>query len=45
LKLEDNVLVRRTDFRESNEPVDITVGNGKIKVAVAPQQCQIISIR
>ena len=44
LKLKDRVLVRRTDFRETNEPVDITVGNGMIKVAV-PQGCQIISLR
>jgi len=37
-------LVRRTDFAETNDPVEITVDNGKIKVAVAPRQCQIISL-
>jgi hypothetical protein len=45
LRLEDRVLLRRTDFTETNEPVEIAVGSGKIKVAVAPRQCQIISLR
>jgi hypothetical protein len=43
LRLKDRVLVRRTDFRETNDPVEINVGNGMIKVAV-PQGCQIISL-
>jgi len=44
LKLKDRVLVRRTDFGQTNEPVEIAVDNEKIKVAVSPQQCQIILI-
>jgi len=45
LKLGDNVLVRRTDFTQANEPVEITVDNRKVSVAVAPRRCQIISLR
>jgi hypothetical protein len=45
LRLEDRVLVRRTDFAETNESVEIAVGIRKIKVAVAPRQCRIISLR
>ncbi len=44
LKLGDSVLVRRTDFTQTSGPVEITVGDGKIKVA-AVQGCQIISLR
>jgi hypothetical protein len=44
LKLEDRLLVRRTDFKETSEPVEITVGDKKIKVASLPGQCQIISL-
>ncbi|MHC4640287.1 MAG: hypothetical protein ACYS32_01490 [Planctomycetota bacterium] len=45
LKLENRVLVRRTDFKENDSPVEITVGDVKIKVAAAPGLCQIISLR
>jgi len=45
LKLADRVLVRRTDFKKTTEPVEITINNGRIKVGVAPGRCQIISIR
>ncbi len=45
LKLADRVLVRRTDFKKTTEPVEITINNRRIKVGVAPGRCQIISIR
>jgi hypothetical protein len=45
LKLGNRVLVRRTDFTETSDPVDIIVDNGRIKVGAAPKKCQIISIR
>ncbi len=44
LKLENHVLVRRTDFKENNSPVKITVDSAKIKVAAIPGRCQIISL-
>ena len=44
LRLKDSVLVRRTDFKETNDPVEIAFGNGMIKVA-AHQGCQIVSLR
>jgi hypothetical protein len=45
LKLENRVLVRRTDFKENNSPVEITIGDVKIKVVAIPGRCQIISPR
>jgi len=45
LKLSDRVLVRRTDFTKTNDPVEITVDDRIIKVGVKPKSCQIISIR
>jgi hypothetical protein len=45
LKLGDRILVRRTDFTKTNDPVEITVDNKRIKVGVEPKSCQIISIR
>ena len=45
LKFADRVLIRRTDFKKTSEPVEITVDNRRIKVGVAPGRCQIISIR
>jgi hypothetical protein len=42
LRLRDRVLVRRTDFGESKEPIEITVGDTKIKVTPSPHRCQII---
>jgi hypothetical protein len=44
LKLENRVLVRRTDFTENDSPVEIIVDNVKIKVPAAPGNCQIISL-
>ncbi len=44
LKLENSVLVRRTDFTENDSPVEIIVGNVKKKVPAAPGKCQIISL-
>ena len=45
LKLAGRVLVRRTDFKKTSEPVEITVDDKRIKVGVTPGRCQIISIR
>jgi hypothetical protein len=45
LKLGDRILVRRTDFTKTNDLVEITVDNKRIKVGVEPKSCQIISIR
>ncbi len=45
LKLADRVLVRRTDFGKTDEPVEITVDDRTIKVGVTPRRCQIISLR
>ena len=45
LKLADRVLIRRTDFKKTSEPVEITIDDKRIKVGVAPGRCQIISIR
>lgn len=45
LKLADRVLIRRTDFKKTSEPVEITVDDRRIKVEVTPGRCQIISIR
>ena len=45
LRLGDRVLVRRTDFTKTNEPVGIVVDDRRLKVGVAPKNCQIISIR
>ena len=45
LKLGKRVLIRRTDFTKPEGPVEITLGNTKIKVAAAPGRCQIISIQ
>ncbi len=44
LKLENHVLVRRTDFKENDSPVEITVDGAKIKVPATPGRCQIISL-
>jgi hypothetical protein len=45
LKLPDRVLVRRTDFTKTNDPVEITIDDRTIQVGVSPKNCQIISIR
>ncbi len=44
LKLKDRLLVRRTDFKQTNEPVEIAVGDKRIKVPDKPGQCQIIKL-
>jgi len=44
LKLNNRFLVRRTDFKKTSEPVEITVGNQKIKVKDTPGRCQIIKL-
>jgi len=45
LKLEDRVLVRRTDFGESAGPVGISIGDRQIKIQPVPRECQIVSLR
>jgi len=45
LQLANRVLIRRTDFIPSKSPVGIAVGNRRIGVWPAPQQCQIISLQ
>lgn len=45
LKLGNQVLVRRTDFKESTEPVEITIDGRKVKVEPAPGRCQIILLQ
>jgi len=44
LKLGNRVLVRRTDFKKTEEFVTITVGGTKIRVADTLGRCQIISL-
>jgi hypothetical protein len=44
LKLENRVLVRRTDFKENDSPVEIIVDSVKIEVPATPGRCQIISL-
>ena len=45
LQLGDRVLVRRTDFTETSEQVEIIVDDRRIKVEKVPEQCQIILVR
>ncbi|HIJ53766.1 MAG TPA: hypothetical protein HPP66_11515 [Planctomycetes bacterium] len=45
LKLGKRVLVRRTDFKKTEDLVEITIGDAKIKVAAALGRCQIISLQ
>ena len=45
LKLKDRLLVRRTDFKKTSEPVGIIVGDKKIAIKDTPGRCQIISLR
>ena len=44
LRLKDRVLVRRTDFKKSDDPVEIGIANQRIKIWPAPGRCQIISL-
>ena len=45
LKLNDRVLIRRTDFKESDRPIQITIADRKIEIAATPGRCQIVSLR
>ncbi len=45
LLLGDRVLVRRTDFKKTSEPVQIAIENKRIKVGNVPKHCQIILVR
>ena len=45
LQLGDRVLVRRTDFTETGEQVEIIVDDRRINVEKVPEQCQIILVR
>ena len=44
LRMGNKVLVRRTDFAESREPVAINVAGRELAVPVAPGRCQILSL-
>jgi len=44
LRLKDRVLIRRTDFKQSPDPVEIGIANQRIKIWPAPQRCKIISL-
>jgi len=44
LRLGDRVLVRRTDFTKTSDPVEIAIDDKRVNVGVAPKNCQIISI-
>ena len=45
LLLGDRVLVRRTDFKKTSEPVQIAIEDKRIKVGNVPKHCQIILVR
>ena len=45
LKLGERVLIRRTDFKKTSEPMEITIDDQRITVGISPQHCQIISLR
>jgi hypothetical protein len=45
LQLGNRILLRRTDFTETNEPVEIVIDDKRIKVENVPGQCQIIVVR
>ena len=42
LRLEDRILIRRTDFKESPESIEIDIDGKQIKIWPAPERCQII---
>jgi hypothetical protein len=44
LKLGNQLLVRRTDFAESAEPVTISIGKREVPVRHAPGRCQVLSL-
>ena len=45
LVLRDEVLVRRTDFDGSSEPVEVRAGTQMVTVEATPGRCQVISLR
>ncbi|MFC1607292.1 hypothetical protein ACFL47_04910 [Candidatus Latescibacterota bacterium] len=45
LVLRDHVLIRRTDFGGSHEPLEIMVGTKMIRVSYAPGECTIINLQ
>jgi hypothetical protein len=45
LVLGDRVLVRRTDFAGSTEPVEVSIGKRKLLVAPIPGECRVILLR
>ncbi len=44
LVLRDRVLIRRTDFGASREPVEIMIGTKKVSVDYAPGTCRILDL-
>jgi hypothetical protein len=45
LILDDQVLVRRTDFGKNHDPVEILAGTKVIKVPYAPGTCKVIDLK
>jgi len=45
LRLDDRILIRRTDFAKTGEPVGITVDGKAIEVGIAPGRCWVLSLR
>ena len=45
LRLGDRVLVRRTDFKKTSQPVEIVIDDKRIKVENVPGHCQVILVR
>ncbi len=45
LKLGNRVLIRRTDFKKDDFPVEITIDGAKIKVPATPGRCRTISLQ
>lgn len=44
LRLENQILVRRTDFGSAPKTVELTIGTSKIPIPIAPGKCQVISM-
>jgi hypothetical protein len=45
LRLDDRILLRRTDFGKTDESVEITVDGKTIEVEIPPGRCRILSLR
>ena len=45
LKLDNRILVRRTDFDDTKEPVEIMVNGKRIRVPRAEGKCQILELK